>query len=146
MIHAPSDILAGALVLLGLAQRGGSVGATWPIYTGSMPPDSNQAICAYDTTGISDGRLMNGGLHIVHPGVQLLFRSTNSTTGYDHAATIVRALDESVYQMDIDLSNAFYVLQNASRRGSLISLGLEEGKLRWLWSINVVLTYRAISE
>lgn len=116
----------------------------WPGYISFMPANPDQAVCIYDMTGSTDGRLMDG-TQIHHPGVQIQIRSTTYAIGWAKAAEITNALDGQIKTLVPVESDAVYILHNASRRGAIHAIGIdkEDRNRRHNFSVHVMLTFSA---
>lgn len=136
--HSPADILAEALVTLGLAAWGNV--AAWTMSVGSMPEAPANRVSLSDTTPKQDGRLMVGTV-IEHPGIQVRVRATKQPVGWLKASSIAAALD-NMKNVQVVLEGRTYTIQNASRSGGVIPLGPELETGRLLWTINATLTLR----
>lgn len=71
--HPPALILAQALIDLGLLTRHDSE-KDWPVFVDQMPDAPDELASLRDTPGILDGRLMEDGRYVEHPGFQLRVR------------------------------------------------------------------------
>lgn len=133
-----SDICRQLLLDLSLGTDGSS---EWPVFVGILPDQPDNAISCYDTAGIMNGRIMRTGEQVEHPGLQIMVRSPDYLSAINKANAIALALDQQsdvVVQME---SNRFYRIQNISRAGAILPLGLnEDDRRRYHFSINAVLT------
>jgi len=115
--------------------------ADWPGYISFMPSFPNQAVCVYDMSGEDDGRLMTG-TKIDHPGIQIQVRSKTYSVGWSKASDIALALDNQIKTSVAIESDATYILHNASRRGTIHPIGVDEedGQRRHYFTINAMVT------
>lgn len=134
----PADIIRQLLIDLGL---GAAVG-DWTTYVSFLPSDPEKALCVYDTVGRIDGRLMQTGEQIEHPGIQIRVRGADYVTTWEKAKAIALALDAVNQNLVSISSDETYTINNVSRSGPVIPLGMEvEGTARhYHFTINAVLT------
>ena len=124
-----------------------SAGNAWPLYV-SYTPDNDDTKTnlgvLYDTTPIKEGRLMEG--QIVSPfGIQLKIRTQKHIEGYTKAEEIANTLD-AVQNNIITIDANDYLIENISRLGAPVSLGIEKGtKERRLFTVNFILTMKRIT-
>jgi len=111
-------------------------------FVGFLPVDPNTAICVYDTAGMEDGRLMETGEKIVHPGIQVMVRGQHYLETRNLAHQIALALDAQRKTVVVVSGVGNYIIHNVSRTGDIMSLGLEvEGdRRRHYFAINAVIT------
>jgi hypothetical protein len=138
-MRAPADIIQQLLVNL-LAESPGT--SVWPIFVGFLPDQPDEAICVYDTAGFSDGRLMGDGTQIEHPGVQIRVKGKTYLETYGKIKEISLLLDAQHDAVVSPAEGETYIIQNISRQGTIMPLGLEEAGGRRLhhFTINAVLT------
>lgn len=142
MNHSASYVLAVALYGAGLFRDPAVGGALWPLYIGDMPDSPDKSAVVMDTAAKQDGRMMNTGESITHQGVQLVLRSSSHEEGAAKAAALA-AWADGLYGEAVTIDATVYTIQNASRRGSPIFVGQDEGDhARWLWSLNLTMTIR----
>lgn len=118
------------------------LGEAWPIFVSFLPASPDNAICIYDTMGQQDGRIMTGE-QIIHPGIQIFIRGPDYPTTWGKVGALATALDmqrRSVVTVDAEHS---YCLQNVSRTGDILSLGLEQSgdRRRHQMVINALVTF-----
>ncbi len=147
LLTTPAHILAEYII----EQAIGSMtdpddGLTWPLYISRMSDGitvKTEVGALYDTSGLKDGRLMEGQV-IQHYGLQLKIRSSSHSTGWNKADVIANALDE-VLNAVITVSGEDYIIQQVSRTGPVISLGAEPGtKERRLFVVNFLVTLKRV--
>lgn len=136
---SPADIIQALL------QADGLPGSGWQSFVGFMPPDPDKCICAYDTPGNPDGRLMATGERIEHPGVQIQVRGLDYVECFAKVRAITQALDSTRKVSVAPNSTDSYTVANVSRTGTPISLGIEEvnDRRRHVFAINMTITYAA---
>ena len=134
----PAGQLASLLLRKGLLVLPGP-NVAWPISISHIPDDPNEAMAFYDTTGTEDGRLMESGERVEHPGFQIKFRSKNYDVGYAKARLIAGALD--TYHNEQVPSGPHGSVIIAVRRGPVLWLGNEVGKVRHLFTVNGTLSF-----
>ena len=114
----------------------------WPLYVSHLPDGINNSGCLYDTSGISDGRLMDTGKMIEHHGIQLTIRSDDYSIGRAKAEEIALSLD-AVFNDAVDIGDEEFEIQNVKRMSNVISLGLEEDSRRnYLFTVDFVATLK----
>lgn len=142
MKHSPADIVRSYLVDAGLGLLPGN--EPWPMHLPPMPDSPDNAVLFKNTAGLYDGRYMQTGEVITHPGVQVLVRSIDEPTAYQKAFQIARILD-AVCRNYVTVETSTYFIQSLSRRGDIIPLTnnkdiRETERLRSLYSINYITT------
>ena len=148
LLSSPAFVLASYIIeqVIG-SMTNPDDGSDWPIYISKMPdgPQVKTSCGAvYDTSGLKDGRIMDGGV-TQHHGVQLKIRSSNHNTGWAKIETIALALD-AVLNATITISIVLYKIYNITRTSPIISLGSEPGtQERQLFTINFLLTLERIT-
>ena len=145
LLTSPADILAQYIIAQGIADMTNpSAGNDWPLYTSYMPDGDTIKTdigVMYDTPGFKDGRLMEG-LTIQKYGVQLKTRSQKHIEGWSKAELIAATLDD-VDGGAITIDSITYEIQNVSRQGPVIPLGVEKGTTnRRLFAVNFLLTIK----
>lgn len=138
MIHAASQIILEYLISKNKATRA-SVNQAWPITYNNMPNLPDNMLTLYDTLGRMDGRLMQDGKRITHPGILLRVRNLNGNEGFDKAREIAEFFD-SVAGDSVTFDSKTYKIHNISRTSDVIPLGQEAGKSRSLFTVNAVVT------
>ena len=147
LLTSPAFILASYII----EQTIGSMtdpadSSDWPLYVSFMPDSSGvktDAGALYDTSGIKDGRLMEGQV-IQHYGIQLSIRSNTHVAGWAKAEAIASALD-AVLNDSVIIDSVEYQIINITR-SLVISLGAEPGtKERRMFTVNFVVTMKRIT-
>ncbi len=141
MSAAPADVLRQLLIDLGLGVEAGN---TWPIFVGFLNDEDQNipanALCVYDTSGKLDGRIMQTGEQVEHPGIQIRIRSLEYPVGFEKAKNITLALD-AVRHVLVTVGADLYLIQNVSRAGAIIPLGVESTEQRrFHFTVNAMLT------
>lgn len=144
MTHSPSKILQQYLLDEGAVSV--TQGAEWRSFLGWTPDKGSHDNCVtlYDTDGVKDGRLFRGGTNILHPGLQIMVRSTDYETAHAKAQAIA-ALLEACFNTEVRVAGvpalSRYYIRNASQQSPVLYLGLEEqGQRRFLFTINYLTT------
>ena len=122
MSHSAADILRYAVIAGGQGTLP-TDSLAWPFFVGHLPDTPDNAICAYDTGGLPDGRLMDGET-IQHPGWQLRIRATDHATAWAKVALIKAALD-AIANTAVAIGVSNYTLHSVTQTGTPISLGQE---------------------
>ncbi|QDP54888.1 MAG: hypothetical protein Unbinned3891contig1000_86 [Prokaryotic dsDNA virus sp.] len=141
-MSSPADIIAQHLIDEALGTDV-SASASWPVRVGFQPDEPDNAICVFDITGREDGRNMSTGYRVEHPGVQVYVRGSSYIAGFDKAEAIALALD-AILRTQITIDSTVYLVQNVSRTGPILSVGVtgDEDRKRHQFTINATLTYR----
>lgn len=143
LAHSPADIVRKLLIVLELGSEQAS-GEPWPVFAAGEPDKPDSAITVYDTTGVKQGRIMQGETQERH-GVQVRIRAANHTGGYGKARAIAVALDEDVYQETVTIGNARYLVHSISRTSDVLALGKESpNSKRSLFTVNGTVMVRQI--
>ena len=140
---SPADILRNFLVTEGLvAEVGTDVAVPWQAFVSHLPNVPEDAVCLYDTAGRLDGRMMDTGEQIEHPGIQLVFRSGDYLALWEKVNAVVLALDRILRQLVAIESGTYVRIHSVSRAGSPNYLGIDEmgDRRRHLVSVNVTVT------
>lgn len=141
---SPAAVLADYIIVSLAKMTSPSSAGTWPLYISSMPdendvPDNCGAI--YDTTGLKDGRQMNGPV-IRHYGIQLRIRSTDYQTGWIKIEDISSDLD--TLSSEYTVNSIVYTIRNVSRTSPIVALGMEPGTARrFHFTMNYLVTIKA---
>lgn len=146
MYHSPSQILATLLVQAGKAvfDQNLATPLKWTVFTVVVPDAPNRLITIYDTMGIKDGRIMDTGETIVHPGWQIMTRSASPQTGFriarmlfDYTDIVVNASVPIAAQTieDMLIPAATYRVVGLFKSSPIMSAGQDE-KRRFLFTLN----------
>lgn len=137
-MSSPAEILYELLLDNGkLSEDSNRVG-----FIGYLPDDPDEALTIFDTLGMQDGRIMETGERIDHPGLQITIRSPDYSSAANWAKDVALFLD-GVKRISIVMdSSEAYCLQNVKRTGTINYLGVEtEGtKRRHIFTLNMVVT------
>lgn len=134
----PAGQIAALLVGRGFGAMPGK-NVLWPISLSGMSDDPDDAISTYDTAGTDDGRLMGDGTRIIHPGVMVKVRSRLYGDGYNKADAIAKALDK-LHNVSVPAGNYGSKITSI-KTGPVFDLGPEEGKVRRLFTVNLLLSF-----
>ena len=107
-----------------------------------LPDDPENAICIYDTAGKIDGRIMQNGDQIEHPGIQVRVRGPVYPDVWNKAEAIALAFDaQKRVVVHVGPSNTKVVL-NISRTGAIVPMGIEQvgDRRRHNFTINAMVT------
>lgn len=119
---SPADIIRQLLIDLSLVDT--SEG--WESFVGFFPDTPDEAVCVYDTAGALDGRIMESGEVIEHPGIQIRVRGKSYTAVWSKITAITRGLD-AVQKVSVVFSEEeVYTVHNVSRSGAMIPMGIDE--------------------
>lgn len=131
-----ADIIRQLLLDLSIVTTTGD----WTCYASFLPDKPYKAVVVYDTAGTQDARCMNGQQN-EHFGIQVRVRGGDYTETFTKAQAIAAALD-AVYGTTVTVDEVDYDVQNVSRTGTIIPLGvIEEGEhVVHHFTLNAVLT------
>lgn len=137
-MRSPASIIRQLMIDLSL----GTASGAWQIFTGFLPDQPGNAICVYDVAGKGDGRMMGSGEQIIHPGIQIRVRGKNYSDTWDKVYAIGSTLDGEKKTIVEFASDEAYRVDNVSRIGSPIPLGMEEqGSRKYFhFTINAITT------
>jgi len=143
-MSSPADIIRQLLIDLNLATEG--LTSSWPVFVSFLPGTPDNALGIYDTAGKLDGRIMQSGEQVAHPGIQVVVRGSIYPDARKKAEDIAVALDAQIRTIVVMDSMDSYILHNVSRSGDIIPLGVEQegDRRRHLLSINAVVTINQI--
>lgn len=153
MTHSQADIVARALVDLGLASDPeDSPGAPWPVSSTGEMDDPDSVVTVTDTAGTTDGRAQKGGAWSEHFGVQVRVRAAVHPDAWAKVKAIADALDTGAYLMTVmvpagdELPAAQYLVHCFNRRGAIAPLGKDvPASKRTVFTVNYVLPVRQLS-
>lgn len=107
----------------------------WPCFVNVLPDSPDNAVCAYDTEAMPDGRLQNTGETIEHPGVMFRVRSSTFPVAFEKAKELAGEFDV----IDKDVVDDFIIL--SVTRGPVVRVGQDETRRESL-TINVLTTIK----
>jgi hypothetical protein len=113
----------------------------WPISYDTIANAPDNALCVYNTDGRLDGRIMNTGEVVEHPGIEIKIRGTGSGVAYRKAVSLANFLD-TICGAPVAIDAKRYILAAITRTTPVLRLGQEEGQQRFLYTINAILTVR----
>lgn len=145
LTHAPSDVVATLLVLLGAGgdPSDAPLDAPWPVRCEEEVGSPEEAITVYDTAGIDDGRDAFGE-RVEHHGIQVRVRSGDFARGSAKANAIAIALD-GVHWREVPHLGEVYLVHTITRTGPPLRLGKERTSSRRLWTINALVAMTQLS-
>src|ERR1044072_4595374 len=112
----PSALIRKLLIDLHL----GTASGEWPIYVAFLPETPNEAIVVHDTAGKLDGRIMEDGEQVEHPGVQIRVSGQNYPDASNKAQSIALAIDAQRKVLVVVSPEESYTVFNISRTGAVI--------------------------
>ncbi len=138
MNHSPSEVIRQYLLDEELFDE--DLADDWSLYVDAMPPKPHKVAVVYSTTGLKDGRLMDGGETIFHNGFQLRVRGLS----YNAVFLKLRAAKDNLLTVNgasVVLDEDTYIIHNVSQATDLIYLGLNlEDSRRMSWVCNFLAT------
>ena len=143
LLHSPAKVIQQMLIQMW--QCGNPEGTPipqWPAYAGNEPDKPDDVVTVYNTQGTDDGRLMESGELMEHPGVTIRVRTGDEATGEMKALDMAWNLDQvkrrEVVVVEGSVS-ATYLMQNVRRTGGIVPYPLVSSRRR-AWNINCLLT------
>ncbi len=122
--------------------------ASWPLYVSYMPDGKNIKVdcgTVYDTVGTNDGRTMENGEVVVHPGIQLRIRAKAYTTGFSKIEAVALSLDDITRELVV-VNGTTFQIHAIHTITPIIPLGLERGKKRrFLFTANFLMTIKKVA-
>jgi hypothetical protein len=112
------------------------------LFVAFLPDQPDESVAIFDTAGRQDGRLLQTGEQIIHPGIQIQVRDKDYSAGWERANDIALLLDGFIKEEVAIESDGIYILHNVSRTGDIIPVGIETvaDRRRHLFTINAVVT------
>lgn len=145
MKATPAEVVRELLIAAALVTRP-SLRQAWPAYLTNMPDGdgvADDAVCVYDTTPVTEGRVMRGGETIKHPGLQVKVRAKDYRAGWDKTSAIAERFD-AVLRATVNLDGFVFLIQSISH-GAVLPNGMEEStKRRFIFTLNCQLTISAV--
>lgn len=144
---SPAEIVQNALAGLGLVTLPEQRNLLSPIqlpgdhstvcFANSSPDDYDQMVSVTDTAARMFGRRMRYPKYLMHNGISVLIRHLHPKFGWALANRIaVDGLDQlSNMQIQLYKSDEIHYVKTVYRTTSVIFLGEQVGKKRFLWSI-----------
>jgi hypothetical protein len=155
MNHSPSEIIATLLVNAGKAvwDQLQATSLKWKVHVLIVPDDPpHNIVTIYDTLGLKDGRLFDTGETVVHPGWQIMVRSSHPKTGFRMADILFKHTDtvqsvqvnipgQTVDGMLIPATN--YKVVGLYKTSPIFNAGQDE-KRRFLFTLNGTTTIQQL--
>ena len=112
-------------------------------YALSRPDAPDKIVSVHDTVGVLRGREARTGRNQTYPGVMIVIRSDHESRGFLFANRIAKALDERAYPVTTQVpeNGTTYAIANIHRAGTILSLGEEVGKRRFLWTLDLLISF-----
>lgn len=109
----------------------------WSSFVSKLPDEPDDAFALYDSRGRSDGRYLNEGDTLEHPGVQLRVRSLSYSRGYEKIKALASILD-AVKRVAIYDGTTLFQLNSITRTTELLSLGADKSEHRRQFTTNYI--------
>jgi hypothetical protein len=117
----------------------------WPVYVAAVPDTPDEVMTVTDTAPTNDARSMIDGTRFVHYGFQVRIRSTTPAKAALKAFAVRRAFDESVHNRLVTIDGVEYVVGSISN-ATVLAVGKESPtSKRSLFTINALVSLRAIA-
>lgn len=108
----------------------------------------NNAVFVFTVQGRQFGRDQRGGKVVQHPGLKFNIRHLDKRVGSDFAEAVYRFYEGYAISVvnpgTVEARGYVYYVQSVYPTSSVISLGEEEGKHRYLWSFNANLAFQTV--
>lgn len=144
--HSPAEILMKHLIANGIVFPVSVPVVAWQAYLNGFPDTPDKIVGFNDTTGEKDGRLMLGPT-IFHPGIQIRTRSeaNGQRTGFKKMSEISAFID-SIKMVTVTFTGPTksYKIHACRHTTPVIPIGVEQGNLRFLHSLNLLITITEI--
>lgn len=134
---SPSAVMAAYIVAEGLMSAPTS-NTDWPLCISYISDLRKDAGAIYDTNPIMEGKLP-GGVVVEHYGIQIAIRSSVYETGWRKIYELTTLLDE-VNNVELELGEYIYVLENCSRRSGPAYAGVDRERKQCLFTVNFIIT------
>jgi hypothetical protein len=144
--HSAAEIIATLLVNAGKAvfDQNLATASKWKVFVHVVPDDPPKLITTYDTMGIKDGRLMETGVTVIHPGWQIMVRGLYPATTY-RVAQIIWDFTDTVSGLvltipartvdDMLIPQTTYKVCGLFKTSPIMNAGQDE-KRRFLFTLN----------
>jgi len=146
--QSPAYVLRQLMVdlILGSHPDEGTPVLDWNIYVSQSPGTGDNVITVFDTTGIIDNRVQTNGEVDEHYGIMIQVRAEGHTVGYAKANEIQNTLDVYLYREPVYLDTGeIYEVHAVSRKGTINTLGKEQGTDRNLFTLNYLVALKQLS-
>lgn len=124
--RTPPELLRAVLIAERVGNDPSVQDASWPVFVDHLPHRPHQAICVYRTTGIRDGRIMQTGHSVRHPGWQIRVRGLDYAAVWSRVRRIQIVLD-SILRREVEIGGQWYIIQAVTQTGDALDLGQEPG-------------------
>ena len=143
MNYSPSAVIVQYLVdenLFSYPSRNG----TWPVYIDYFPGGKKKQTggVVSSTQGLMDGREMESGKVIDHPGIQIMVRTKTYDKGYEKILSVCSDFETVNNKSVVMRDSTIYTLCNISRISSILPMGIEEETRLFLFSVNFIITMK----
>lgn len=135
MNHTPAEIILQYI-------RDSSLDSGWETFYAKMPPEPINQIVVFDSMSQLDGKIMQTGQTVEHPGIQVRVRSLVYKDGWLKAQAILEYLSEMLREIII-CSNptTTYHVQSFTVVGSLMYIGQAEKQQGQNFTFNGTISY-----
>lgn len=136
-----AEVLRAALVVGGVADDPMfQDGTRWPCFVGHLPPEPDQAICVYRTTGTREGRIMPSGESVRKYGFQIRVRAADYATAWARVDMLLAYLD-TIRMLEVVVDGQTRTIASVTQTGDALDLGQEpDAKRRNNVTINGTMT------
>jgi hypothetical protein len=149
--HSPADVVAALIVSLGggtdpLEDAAEQARSSWPVKVSRTPDRPDQVLVVTDTAGRDLARPHPVGRRAQLYGVQIKVRACTHAAGWAKASSLAEllSLGANVYDAQVALGEAAYVVHSVQFTGPALALGAESGTERRLFTLNALVGIRQL--
>lgn len=146
---SPADVIRLYFVHAGIGIASGTVPTAnqWPVYTGDLPADYDNALAIQDTGGFVERRVQKTGESFVHATVIINIRSVPYNKGTEKGRQIKALLEKLGLPAPVGYGKPVvavegqnWTIEAAHLTVPLVKIGVEEKNRRQLFTMNYKLT------
>lgn len=141
--HSPADIVRWLLIDLNVGTDP-NLQDNWPFFCDGEGDTPDNAITAFNTSGIVQGEIQFNGEVQEHYGLQFRLRATKPTVAWPKINEVMRAIDQQVNNNVITVEGTQYYVECIARTGTVFALGKVDGK-RYVYTLNATVSLRQIT-
>lgn len=101
----------------------------WPVYVGHMPETPDNCVMISNSSGMQDGRHMEDGERVSHPGVSFRIRCSDYGVGFSKAEELALTADAANWT-DVMVGELLFKLYNVKRLNDVIDIGVDSSSRR----------------
>lgn len=149
--HSPADVLARVLAALGLGTLAledaeDQARTDWAVKVSKTPDKPDRVIVLTDTAGRDLGRPGRPGRRVSLYGVQIKVRAATHPAGWAKCSQLLEQLSlrASVYDRQVSVGSAVYVVHSVQFTGPPLVVGVEPGTSRRVFTLNALAGIRQL--